>query len=74
MPCTYTVIIIFDINTLSKIMKWPIVSRKLHDEKEWSSTINCNEYNSDRLNVNKHMNQVRNFNILKMAYCTTKGR
>lgn len=55
-------------------MKWPVVSRKLHDEKEWSSTINCNEYNSDRLNVNKHMNQVRNFNILKMAYCTTKGR
>ena len=28
-------------------MKWPIVSRKLHDEKEWSSTINCNEYNSE---------------------------
>ena len=46
-------------------MKWPIVSRKLHDEKEWSSTINCNEYNSDRLNVNMHMNQVRNFNIIK---------
>lgn len=55
-------------------MKWPIVSRKLHDEKEWSSTINYNEYNSDRLNVNMHMNQVRNFNILKMAYCTTNGR
>lgn len=34
----YVIIIIFDIDTLSKIMKWPIVSRKLHDEKKWSST------------------------------------
>ena len=50
-------------------MKWPIVSRKLHDEKEWSSTINCNEYNSDRLNVNMHIKNGLLYNQREVIIC-----